>query len=205
MTGVTLPSLILAAVPVEVRNQLIFAPTYNDDDDWMELVQRICQTLELAKREEKLFEVKQVTSKKTTRTTKTWEDLSSGKKWRTQTATSGKAPDTFPRPKNYQRLTDEEKSQREIRLKGISDDLQKKRKDRKLCMRCGQSGHGQYTCPAPRPVISAITAEDTKKRKRVKEEEKTEDQPQIKKMALSSSRGRIYEVTEDDEEMEENS
>ena len=72
-------------------------------------------------------------------------------------------------------------------------------------MRCGQSGHGQYTCPAPRPVISAIAAEDTKKRKRVKEEEKTENQPQNKKVALSSSKGRIYEVTEDDEEMEENS
>ena len=33
MTGVSLRSLILAAVPVEVRNQLIFAPTYNDNDD----------------------------------------------------------------------------------------------------------------------------------------------------------------------------
>ena len=204
MTGVSLHFLILAAVPAEVRNQLIFAPTYNDDDDWMELVQRIGQTLELAKRQEKLFEVKQVTSKKTTKTTKTWEDSSSGKKWGTQTTTSGKAPDTFPRPKNYQRLTDEEKAQCETRLKGISDDPQKKRKDQKLCMHCGQPGHGQYTCPAPRPIVSATTVEDTKKRKRVKEEDQPENQPQ-KKVALSSSRGRIYEVTEDDEEMEENS
>src|SRR5437588_12486940 len=105
----------------------------------MELVQRIGQTLELAKRQEKLFEVKQVTSKKRTKTTKIWEDSSSRKKWGTQTTTSRKAPDTFPRPENYQRLTDKEKVQREIRLKGISHDLQKKRKDRKLCMRCGQS------------------------------------------------------------------
>src|SRR5437588_10063649 len=205
MTGVSLRSLILAAVPAEVRNQLIFAPTYNDDDDWMELVQRIGQTLELAKRQEKLFEVKQVTSKKTTKTTKTWEDSSSGKKWGAQTTTPGKAPDTFPRPKNYQRLTDEEKAQRETRLKEIPDDLQKKKKDRKLCMRCGQSGHGQYTCPAPRPVVLSTTVEETKKRKRVKEEDKPEDQSQKKKVALSSSRGRIYEVTEDDEEMEEDS
>src|SRR5437588_1459038 len=170
----------------------------------MELVQRIGQTLELAKRQEKLFEVKQVTSKKATKTTKTWEDSSSGKKWGTQTTTSGKDPDTFPRPKNYQCLTDEEKAQRETRLKGISDNLQKKRKNRKLCMRCGQLGHGQYTCLAPRPVISATTVEDTKKRKRVKKEDQPEDQSQKKKVALSSSRGRIYEVTEDDEEMEEN-
>src|SRR5947209_8037014 len=171
----------------------------------MELVQRISQTLELAKRQEKLFEVKQVTSKKTTKTTKTWEDSSSGKKWETQTTTSRKAPDTFPQPKNYQRLTDEEKAQRETRLKGISNDLQKKKKDRKLYMRCGQPGHGQYTCPGPCPVVSATTVEDTKKRERVKEEDRPEDQSQKKKVALSSSRGRIYEVTKDDEEMEENS
>ena len=31
MTGVTLRSLILAAVPSEVRTQLVFAPTINDD------------------------------------------------------------------------------------------------------------------------------------------------------------------------------
>src|SRR5437588_240977 len=169
MTGVSLRSLILAVVPAEVRNQLIFAPTYNDDDDWMELDQRIGQTLELAKRQEKLFEVKQVTSKKTTKTTKTYEDSSSWKKWGTQTTTSGKAPDTFPRPKNYQRLTDEEKAQCEARLKKISDDLQKKRKDRKLYIRCGQPRHGQYTCLTSRPVVSATTVDDTKKRKRVKE------------------------------------
>ena len=72
-------------------------------------------------------------------------------------------------------------------------------------MRCGQPGHGQYTCPAPRPVVSATTVEDTKKRKWVKEEDQLEDQSQKKKVALSSSRGRIYEVTEDDEEMEEDS
>src|SRR5437588_8989056 len=163
MTGVSLRSLILAAVPAEVRNQLTFAPTYNDDDDGMELVLRIGQTLELAKRQEKLFEVKQVTSKKTTKTTKTWKDSSSGKKWGTQTTTSGKAPDTFPQPKNYQHLTDEEKAQRETRLKGISDDLQKKRKDWKLCMYYGQPDHGQYTCPAPRPIVSSTTVEETKK------------------------------------------
>src|SRR5437588_6458574 len=145
MTGVSLRSLILAAVPAEVRNQLIFAPTYNEDDDSMELVQRIGQTLERTKRQEKLFEGKQVSSKKTTKTTKTWEDSSSGKKWRTQTTTSGKATDTFSRPKNYQRLTDEEKAQRETRIKGISDDRQKKRKDRKLCMRSVQTDNGQYT------------------------------------------------------------
>jgi hypothetical protein len=204
MSGVTLRSLILAAVPAEVRTQLIFAPEQNDDDDWMETVQRIGQTLELAKRQERLFTTRQVTSQKASKTTKTWEDQSSGRKWGTTTTTQGKAPDTFPRPQNYQRLTDEEKAQREVRLKGVSDELQKKRKDKKQCMRCGQTGHGQYTCPAPRPVVSAVTTtENPNKRKRVKTEDQSEDQPPSKRLELSTSRGRIFELSEEDEEQTE--
>src|SRR5437588_6419899 len=104
----------------------------------MELVQRIGQTLELAKRQKKLFEVKQVTSKKTTKTTKTWEDSSSGEEMGNPNDYLRKGPRHLSTTQNYQRLTDEEKAQRETRLKGIFDDLEKKREDRKLCMRCGQ-------------------------------------------------------------------
>ena len=88
----------------------MFTRTINNDDEWVELTQQIGQTLELAKRQEKLFKVKQTTTKKSTKTTKTWEDPSSGKKWGFTMTPTGKAPDTFPRPKNYQRLTDEEKA-----------------------------------------------------------------------------------------------
>ena len=163
MTGVTLRSLILAAVPSEVRTQLVFAPTINDDDEWMELTQQIGQTLELAKQHEKLFEVKQTTTKKLTKTTKTWEDPSSGKKWGATTTLARKAPDTFPRPKNYQRLMNEEKAQCEVHLKGVSQDLQNKQKEKKQCLRCGQAGDGKYTCPSPCPVVSAITIKNINK------------------------------------------
>ena len=186
MKGVALRALIQTAIPPEVHVQLLYAPSTNNVDDWMDLVVRICQTLELSKRQEKLFEVKQVTSKKGTKTTKNWEDPEKGKKWGTTTTSKSKAPDTFPRPKNYQRLTDEEKAQREIRLKGVSETLQDKRKEKKQCIRCGQTGHGQYTCPAPRPVVLAIKQQPSNKRK-LKEEDKDEEETPTKKPTLSTS------------------
>ena len=163
----------------------------------MELVVRVCYTLELAKRQEKLFEVKQVTSKKGSKTTKAWKDPESDRKWGTTSTSKSKAPDTFPRPKNNQRLTDEEKAQREIRLKGVPDALQDKRRDKKQCIRCGQKGHGQYTCPAPQRVVSAIKQHSPTKRK-MKEEDKDKEEPPTKKPTLSTSRGRIYEITEEE-------
>ena len=111
MKGVALRTLIQTAIPPEVCIQLLYAPSTNNDDNWMDLVVRIRQTLELSKRQEKLFEVKQVTSKKGTKTTKNWEDPEKGKKWGVTTTSKLKAPDTFLRPKNDQRLTDEEKAQ----------------------------------------------------------------------------------------------
>ena len=183
MKEVALCALIQTAIPAEVRIQLHYVPSTNNDDDWMDLVVQICQTLELSKRQEKLFDVKQVTSKKGTKTTKNWEDPEKGKKWGTPTTSKSKAPDTFPRPKNYQRLTDEEKAQQEIRLKGVSETLQNTRKEKKQCIRCGQTGHGQYTCPAPRPVVSAIKQQSPHKRK-LKEEDKDEEElePPTKKL-----------------------
>ena len=95
MKVVALRTLIQTAIPPEVRIQLLYAPSTNNDDDWMDLVVRICQTLEMSKRQEKLFEVKQVTSKKGTKTKKNWEDPEKGKKWGTTTTSKSKAPDTF--------------------------------------------------------------------------------------------------------------
>ena len=153
MKGVALRALIQTVIPLEVRNQLLYEPPTYNDDDWMELVVRVCQTLELAKRQERLFEVKQVTSKKGFKTTKAWKDPESDMKWGTTSTAKSKAPDTFPRPKNYQRLTDEEKAQWEIRLKGIPEALQDKQRYKKRCIRCGQTGHREYTCPTPQLVV----------------------------------------------------
>src|SRR5205807_8865190 len=82
-----------------------------------------------------------------------------------------------------------------------SEETIKARKAKRACIRCGQTGHGQYTCPSSRPVVSAVKTEPQKRKRSVKEEDKPE-QPLAKKIsALVTSRGRIYELTEEDEEM----
>ena len=55
MKGVALRTLIQTAIPPEVRIQVLHAPSTNNDDDWMDLVVRICQTLELSKRQDFFF------------------------------------------------------------------------------------------------------------------------------------------------------
>ena len=98
-------------------------------------------------------------------------------------------------------MTEEEKEEKEKLLKGISADLRASRFTAKLCIRCGQKGHGQYDCPAPKPVISVTTL----KRKRSespepKEESKTAKRPAL---TLATKEGRIWEVAESEDEMRE--
>ena len=58
-------------------------------------------------------------------------------------------------------------------------------------------GHVPYTCPAPWLVVSAIRQQLSNKRK-LKEEDKDEEEPPTKKPTLSTSRGRLYEITEEE-------
>src|SRR3978361_131967 len=102
-------------------------------------------------------------------------------------------------PKDKDNLTEAEKEEKEKLLKGRSAELRSSRYLERVCIRCGIKGHGQYTCTAPKPVISSTTL----KRKRSEEAEmKTE--PATKKVAgLRTGAGRIWEITGSDEEMEE--
>ena len=104
-------------------------------------------------------------------------------------------------PKDRNNLTEAEKEEKERLLKGISADLRASRFKAKVCVRCGQKGHGQYDCPAPKPVISTTTL----KRKRSSSPEvKGEGQPPKKTATtLTTQGGRIWEVEGSDAEMEE--
>ena len=61
----------------------------------------------------------------------------------------------------------------------MSKELQKERRDNKLCIRCGKKGHGQYTCAAPKPVISSTSRKRKSPTPSVDEEE--EERPGKKK------------------------
>ena len=68
---------------------------------------------------------------------------------------SEKRKERFPKHADWKNLTEKEKKEREKRLGNMSKELQKERWDNKLCIWCGKKGHGQYTCTAPKPVISS--------------------------------------------------
>ena len=53
--SVTLRATIQAAIPQEIRLQLLYLPTTEDDEHWMESVVEIRQTLEYVKQLEKLI------------------------------------------------------------------------------------------------------------------------------------------------------
>ena len=55
MSGITLRATIQAAIPQEIRLQLLYLPTKEDDEHWMKSVVEIGQTLEYGKQLEKLI------------------------------------------------------------------------------------------------------------------------------------------------------
>lgn len=208
MTGVTLRGTIEQQLPFNVRMRLSVIPEIDDDDEWMRMVVQVGKAQERFLEDNRLLEA----LKKGTQKPKEWKEPSRATpvgpsprkpevdRWKAVRA--AKPEDRFPRPVNFSQLTEAEKKQREERLRGVPEDTIKARKIEKSCIRCGQKGHGQYACPASRPVISTLTANtNTSKKRKVKEEES--DQRPSKKATLSTSEGRIWEV-QTDEEMEDN-
>ena len=124
-----------------------------------------------------------------------------------------KRKETFPKPADWKNLTEKEKEEREKRLGNMSQALQSERRKSNVCIRCGKKGHGQYTCTAPKPVISSTS----RKRKTPENSDNEEENPRKKKsgeeritalerMIASMKknhpkRGRVFEI-EDDEDME---
>jgi len=205
-SGVTFRAMIEKRLTRSMRLRLSMEPDIDDDNVWLRLVVRVGKLEERFQEEERLLkELRGGTEKKKeekiTKTVQARTDPVKAEKWKA--VKTANPQDRFPRPIDFANLTEGEKKQREERLRGISEETIKARKAKQACIRCGQTGHGQYTCPSSRPVVSAVKTEPQKRKRSVKEEDEPE-QPLAKKIsALVTSRGRIYELTEEDEEMED--
>ena len=99
----------------------------------------------------------------------------------------------------------------------MSTALQSERRKSNVCIRCGKKGHGQYTCTAPKPILSSVSRK--RKSPEHSEDENQEDKPLKKKSgeeritalermiasmkkAATKKKGRIFEI-EDEEDMED--
>ena len=98
-------------------------------------------------------------------------DTSRGESSRTN-KNAEKRKETFPKPTEWKNLMEKEKEEREKRLGNMSQALQSERRKSNVGIRCGRKEHGQYTCTAPKPVISSTS----RKRKTPENSENEEEE-----------------------------
>lgn len=207
MSGVTLRSTICRRLSEDMRRRLsMFREEYNDED-WLDLVVSVGKEEEGFLEEERLLkELRGGTENRkggNFRTVQAKTDPAKASQWKAvKTDNASIPPDRFPRPVDFANLTETEKKQQDERLKGIPEDTIKARKAIRACIRCGQKGHVQYKCHASRPIISTVNLEVRPNNKRKVKEEEEEEPPKKRVAGLNTQRGRIYEITEsEDEEM----
>jgi hypothetical protein len=202
MTGIPFRHTVEKQLTRTMRHRLSQFPELDLDQDWLDAVITVGKKEESFEAEEKLLKGFKEEAKPSKQLKKE-AFVKEASKWKAvKTEPGSKAGKTKEKvgPKDRNNLTEAEKEEKEKLLKGVSSDLRASRFKARVCVRCGQKGHGQYECPAPKPVISATTL----KRKRstspeVKEERRPSKKPAT---ALTSQGGRIWEVTESEDEME---
>jgi len=197
MSGIPLRYTIEKQLTRTMRHRLSQFPDLDLDQDWIDAVVTVGKKEESFEAEEKLLKGFKEEAKPTKQIKKE-AFVHEASKWKAVKTEPAKKKGKRG-PKDKDNLTEAEKEEKERLLKGISAELRSSRYLERVCIRCGIKGHGQYDCPAPKPVISSATL----KRKRSEEPElKTE--PATKKVAgLKTGAGRIWEITGSDEEMEE--
>jgi hypothetical protein len=199
MTGIPFRHAIEKQLTRTMRHRLSQFPDLDLDQDWLDAVITVGKKEESFEAEEKLlkgFKEEAKPSKQLKREALVKE----ASKWKAVKTEPGMGTEKKKKlgPKDRNNLTEAEKEEKEKLLKGIPADLRSSRYKAKQCIRCGQKGHGQYECPAPKPVISAT------KRKRSNSPEVKEERPTKKQVTtLATREGRIWEVAESDEEMGE--
>jgi hypothetical protein len=185
-----------------MRHRLSQFPELDLDQDWLDAVITVGKKEESFEAEEKLLKGFKEEAKPSKQLKKEAfvKEASKWKAVKTEPGTEKGKKEKKLGPKDRNNLTEAEKEEKERLLKGISSDLRASRFKARVCVRCGQKGHGQYECPAPKPVISAT---NLKRKRTTSPEVKDEPRPSKKQAtALTSQGGRIWEVTESDEEME---
>ena len=191
MTGIPFRHTVERQLTRTMRHRLSQFPELDLDQDWLDAVITVGKKEESFEAEEKLLKgfKEVVTPSKQLKKEAFVKEASKWKAVKTESGTDkGKGKPKLG-PKDRNNLTEAEKEEKEKLLKGVSSDLRASRFKAKACVRCGPKGHGQYECPAPKPVISAATL----KRKRSSSPEvKNESRPPKKPAtALTTQGGRI--------------
>jgi hypothetical protein len=184
-----------------MRHRLSHFPHQELDSDWLNTVIAVGKMEEVFLAEEKLLrdfreEAKPKNQLKSENTAK------EASKWKAvKTENPSRKMEKKKGLKDRDNLTEAEKEEKEKLLKGMLVDLRSFRYKARVCIQCGIKGHGQYECPAPKPVISS-----TNLKRKQSDSLEVKEEPVKKKgnvVALTTKAGRIWEVNDSDAEMEE--
>ena len=202
MSVITLRATSQAAIPQEIRLQLLYLPTTEDDEHWMKSVVEIGQTLEYGKQLEKLTKGENSNPK----------DKGNGKADRKseskETGTDKpKKPDLqglkvgerFRRPSFGKTKTDAAQKEWKRMMGNIPQEEISKRMKNNACWRCGKKGHMAYACTEDKPVISAIRIkrgreDDNEGEERPKRRIRLTTVPSKEEKKEGNSKGRIWEL-----------
>src|SRR3978361_1055922 len=155
MSGIPLRHTIEKPLTKTMRHRLSQFPDLDLDQDWIDVVVTVGKKEESFEAEEKLlkgFKEEAKPSKQIKKEAFTQE----ASKWKGVKTEPAKKRERKG-PKDRDNLTEAEKEEKEKLLKGVSAELRSSRYLEKVCIRYGIKGHGQYTCTAPKPVISSTT------------------------------------------------
>jgi hypothetical protein len=202
MSGVTLRTTIKRQLPKDFRRRISLMPSTDLDDEWIQTVVKAGKMEESFLAEEKMLrgepnkpqERKSFPAKGKEKEQVTERSNQGGGEFNQGLALR------FPKPKDFLRLTQDEKDERSKRLRGIPLETLQQRRDNKLCQRCGSKSHSQWYCPESQPKAAVASAQishkvQPQKRKREEPEIKEESAPPKKKAAaIISMGGRIYEL-----------
>ena len=173
-TGELLRNKIKGKIPTPIRHRMVAGDPVDTDELWLEKLKSVGVDEERFENETK--GLRDVNPKQ--------KDNGKGKATsRRESSKTNKNPEkrkeTFPKPADWKNLTEKEKEEREKRLGNMSQALQSERRKRNVCIRCGKKGHGQYTCTAPKPVISSTSRK--RKSPENSDNEEEEENPRKKK------------------------
>ena len=172
-TGELLRNKIKGKIPTAIRHRMVGGGPVDTDELWLERLESIGGDEENFENETKaLGEVYPKPKDK-------GKNKETAKKGESSSTKSDKRKETFPKPADWKNLTEKEKEERKKRLGNMSIALQSERRTSNVCIRCGEKGHGQYTCTAPKPVLSSISRK--RKSPEHSEDEDEEEKPSKKK------------------------
>ena len=209
-TGELLRNKIKGKIPTTIRHRMVAGGPVDTDELWLERLESIGGDEERFENEPKAL--RNVNPKPKNK----GKGKETAKKGESSGTRSDKRKETFPKPADWKNLTEKEKDKREKRLGNMSKELQSERRKSNVCIRCSKKGHGQYTCTAPKPVLSSLCR---KRKSPEHSEEEEEENPRKKKSgeeritalermiasmkkAAPKKKGRVFEI-EDEEDMED--